>query len=288
MPMHGCGGDDSPRADASDFVAVLEIPSGGVYDKLYGFGNSGKKWCHLNANLVVLLGAASVARLIAENAEAGPVCGALIDLLLLTKDRAAPVTSQSLRKALGKYVEGGLAYWGEWRDPCDTSVALIKALRSECAVFQELLGLEFQLAPGGAVQNRSWVGTESSRLLQFLADLAREIAPNGKILRWPGLFVVHLAPQRREDGARPACDAIGVPKLLQVGQGVQYRLLAFVRQVEGHATARLAMPTGRWLLYDDDSRPRVTAGCAEDLIVSDRFRVLIFEMVGRIGPEGGG
>jgi hypothetical protein len=52
-----------------------------------------------------------------------------------------------------------------------------------------------------------------------------------------------------------------------------------VRQSNGHATARLAMSSGRWLLYDDDRHPRVTEGKVEDVTVSDRFRVLVFEKV---------
>jgi hypothetical protein len=277
LPMHGGGKDDVAVADVSDLVAVLEIPDGGPYEKFYGFGNSAGKWCHLNANLVVLFGAASLTRLIAENADAGPVCHALIDMLLLAKDRRAPVPSQALRKALAGYVEGGLAYWGEWRDPCDTSVALITALRTECPVFAGLFCLEYETVPGGQVQSRAWVGAESSRLLRFLANLDREVAPNGKVRSWPGLLIVHLAPPRAVEGTAPACDVVQVPMVLQVGSGPQYHLLSFVRQLQGHATARLVMPSGRWWLYDDDRLPRVTG--AEELNVSDRFRVLLFEKI---------
>jgi hypothetical protein len=279
LPMHGGGGDPAALEDASGFVGLLGIPEEGVYDKFYGFGNSAGKWCHLNANLAVLLGAASVARVIAENADAGPVCRALMDLLLLARERTGPVAAQALRKALKGHVEGGLAYWGEWRDPCDTSVALIAALRKECAAFEEVFCLETESEAGGAVQSRPWVGTECSRLGPFLANLDREIAPNGRIRRWPRLLIVHLAPPRAGDGGASACDLIEVPKVVQVGQAARYRLLSFVRQVRGHATARVAMSSGMWLLYDDDRRPRVTDGRLEQVTVLDRFRVLLFERI---------
>jgi hypothetical protein len=178
-----------------------------------------------------------------------------------------------------------MAYWGEWRDPCDTSVALMAALRGECSAFEELFGIAFETVLGGAVQSRLWVATQSSRLLPFLADLDREIAPDGKVRRWPGLLIVHLAPSRTEDGRAPACDTIEVPKVVLVGRLAKYRLLSFVRQIGAHATARLAAPSGRWLLYDDDRRPRVTPGTEAEASVSDRFRVLVFEKIGEMEQE---
>jgi hypothetical protein len=172
--------------------------------------------------------------------------------------------------------------WGEWRDPCDTSVALIAALRGECSAFEELCGIEFEVVLDGAVRSRPWVATQSSLLLPFLVDLDREIAPKGRIRSWPGLLIVHLAPAKTEDGSEPACDIIEVPKVLHVGRVAQYRLLSFVRQEGKHAVARLAMPSGRWLLYDDDRPRRVTPGTAAEVSVADRFRVLVFERVGEM------
>jgi hypothetical protein len=139
--MHGGGGDPAALTDATDFVGLLGIPEGGVYENFYGFSNSARKWCNLNANLVVLLGAAFVTRVIAENPDAGPVCRALVDMLLLAKERKAPVAALALRKALKGCVEGGMAYWGRVArpvrhfscpvgSPCERVFDLSRAVRS--------------------------------------------------------------------------------------------------------------------------------------------------------------